>query len=144
MINASTMALMNTGIIPMRGVVCAISVGRLRFTNESSTTLVLDPSDDELPSLGGGGCFAFLFSTGQKGGSQVVWNDWQSKTPFTEQELRDARELARGGAEKVWKCMKKAIGGVGVGKAVLEQRSNEEQKYESGSEDESDDDEMEI
>jgi len=56
----------------------------------------------------------------------------------------DARELARGGAEKVWKCMKKVIGGVGVGKAVLEQRSNEEQKYESGSEDESDDDEMEI
>jgi exosome complex component RRP46 len=145
MINASTMALMNAGSIPMRGVVWAVSVGRLRSTTKSSPSLLLDPSDDEIPSLEGGGCFAFLFGTGQKGGSEMVWSNWQSNAPFDEVELLSARELARTGAKKVWMCMKESIGWMGKGKsvAVLEKRSKQEiEEYDS--EDENDHDDMEI
>lgn len=131
----------------MRGVVCAVSVGRFRSTSTGtpSPTLVLDPSDDEISSLEGGGCFAFLFGMGLKGGAEVVWNNWHSShTPFGVEELVSARKLARGGAEVVWKGLRESIGvglmGTMEPLAVLEERS----MNESSSEGESDDDEMEI
>jgi exosome complex component RRP46 len=97
----------------MRGVICAAAVGCLRPDGKLSATLVLDPSDDELPSLEGGGCFAFLFSASQESRSEVVWSTWQSSTPFDDKVLIDARNLARKGAENVWNAMKKSIGRVG-------------------------------
>jgi exosome complex component RRP46 len=117
MINASTLALLNAGSVPMRGVVCAVSVGRMCSKSNPSALLILDPSEDEIPSLGGGGCFAFLFATGLNNSgsssvpsSEAVWNNWQSSMPFTEEELLRARDLARDGAERVWANMKQSIG----------------------------------
>jgi exosome complex component RRP46 len=147
MINASTLALMKAGSIPMRGVVCAVSVGRLRSNSESSPILVLDPSDDEVPSLAGGGCFAFLFNASQKGGSEVVWSNWQSTAPVSEDTLISARVLARGGAEKVWKAMKESIGWMGNREPLTMQSQSSKSVVvaeESGSDEESDDDEMDI
>ena len=51
----------------MRGVVWAVSIGHLRSTTKSPL-----PLDDEIPSLAGSGCFAFLFGSGQKGGYEVI------------------------------------------------------------------------
>ncbi|EJD01467.1 uncharacterized protein FOMMEDRAFT_69260, partial [Fomitiporia mediterranea MF3/22] len=64
-INAASLALLNASSIPLRGVVCAASVGRVRRNpdNDSdSALLVVDPSEDELHSLDGIGAFAFLIS----------------------------------------------------------------------------------
>ena len=129
---------------------CAESSGQFQLAvlvlpPSSCYAAALDPSDDEISSLEGGGCFAFSFATGQKGGSEMVWSNWQSNTPFDEVELLGARELARTGAKQVWMCMKESIGWMGKGKsvAVLEKRSKQEiEEYDS--EDESDDDDMEI
>jgi exosome complex component RRP46 len=110
--------------------------------NKAGPTLILDPSDDEFPSLEGGGCFAFLFGVGQKGGSEMVWSSWQSTTPFDARELARARDLARDGAEKVWKEMKRSVGGMGKEKPLTTQVKAVQE--ESGSEDDSDDDEMEV
>jgi hypothetical protein len=102
------MALMKAGNIPMRGVVGAVSVSR-----STTKLLLLDPSYDGIPSLAGGDCFTFLFGTGQKGGSQVAWSNWQLSPLFDEDEPLSAGELARGGAKKVWMCMNKRIGWMG-------------------------------
>jgi exosome complex component RRP46 len=106
--------------------------------------LVLDPSDDDIPSLEGGGCFAFLFSTGQKGGSEVVWSNWQLKAPFDEEELLNAMELARDGANKVWTSMKESVRWMGKGKpaVLLEMRGEQDEMEESDSE--SDENDMEV
>jgi exosome complex component RRP46 len=147
-INASTLALMNAGSIPMRGIVCAVSVGRFRSNSMHTSTLILDPSDDELSSLQGIGCFAFLFGTGQKGGSEVVWSNWQSSTSFSEEELISARNLARGGAEKVWMGMKQSVGRVVDTKPSAVQTQSimsvAAEEDESSSEDDSDDNEMKL
>lgn len=140
MINASTMALVSAGSIPMRGVVCAISVGRLRSAGGLNPTLVLDPSDHEIPSLEGGGCFAFLFGMGLKGGAEAVWSDWQSSSPFDRKELLSASKLARSGAEKVWKSMRETLGISGKESQVA--LTNMEGENDSGAE--SDDDAMKI
>jgi exosome complex component RRP46 len=142
MINASTLALMNAGSIPMRGVVCAVSIRRTGTNSSAGPTLVLDPSDDEFPSLKGGGCFPFLLGAGQKGGSEVVWSNGKSTAPFDEQDLIRARDLARGGAEKVWKQMKEGVRWVGKEKPLPTQINVVREV--SDSEDDSDDDEMEI
>ena len=57
MINASSLVLLNPGSVHTRGVVTAISIGRL-----SDGTLVVDPDEEEEESLGGGGCFALMFA----------------------------------------------------------------------------------
>ncbi|KAG2363113.1 hypothetical protein BDR07DRAFT_1194889, partial [Suillus spraguei] len=56
-INACTLALINAGSIAMRGVVCAVSVGRVK--KGSVVSVEVDIADDAV--LEGGGCFAFLF-----------------------------------------------------------------------------------
>ncbi|PCH35154.1 hypothetical protein WOLCODRAFT_59370, partial [Wolfiporia cocos MD-104 SS10] len=57
LINASCAALLNAASVPMRGVVCAVAVGR------RGDTLLLDPAEEEFSDLLGSGCFAFLFSS---------------------------------------------------------------------------------
>ena len=123
LINASTLALLNSGSVPMRGVVCAVAVGRLQYISANgpnAIALVLDPSDDELSSVRGGGCFAFLFAadlkeqqakadSGSRMQCEVVWSHWHATTAFDDNELGRARELANAGAEQVWCKMKESV-----------------------------------
>jgi exosome complex component RRP46 len=124
LINASTLALLNAGAVPMRGVVCAVAVGRSRspglFATPHSILLILDPDESESASLEGGGCFAFHFTvdTTQSGGTggdfpELVWSNWQPTTPFNENEIVRARDLARAGSKLVWGTMKESVGRMG-------------------------------
>ncbi|KAJ7051760.1 exosome component Rrp46 [Mycena amicta] len=97
-INASTLALLNAGSVPMRGVVCAVAVGR---TNTGA--LLVDPSEDEESSLDASGCFAFAFGRGAAD-TRCVWTNWRifGGTTFAEDELRSSEQLACSGARTVW------------------------------------------
>ncbi|KAI0338073.1 hypothetical protein BDW22DRAFT_1363464 [Trametopsis cervina] len=122
LINASTAAFVNSGSIPMRGVVCAVAIGRLPngSSGEPGCTLVLDPSEIELPKLEGGGCFAFLFSaTTSKSlvqtevpAASLLWRNYSaSNGSFDETEFANAQSLARHGAEELWHAMKRSLPG---------------------------------
>jgi exosome complex component RRP46 len=134
LINASTAALLNAGSVPMRGVVCAVAVGRLVSTTTTTSAsafgapaspaksiLVLDPSEAELASLEAAGCFAFMFAAGLRGLAdsagpcvpcEAVWTDWHAKSSFSEDELVWARALAQVGAVRVWRAMKESVRGM--------------------------------
>jgi ribonuclease PH len=87
-LNASTLALMNagSGSIPMRGAVCAVATDRSGTNSRARPILVLDPTDEEFPSLKkGGGYFAFFFSYGVIGS--------RLHTSFDEQDLIRATDL---------------------------------------------------
>lgn len=122
----------------MRGIVCAVGVGRLPG---ASTTLLLDPAEDELALLDGGGTFAFLFAAGPDSGGEVkaelVWSEWRA-VPFREEEIVQARRVARAGVEEVWRAMKRAIG------AGFADRIDSDVKAKSVKVSKDDDDEMEI
>ena len=106
MINASCLALLNSGSIYMRGVITAVAIGRL-----PDGTLVVDPDEDEEERLGGGGCFAFIFADGlDKTNADCVWSGWKSMSgTHDESELFSARELAKATALEVYLAMKKSI-----------------------------------
>ncbi|KAJ7594546.1 exosome component Rrp46, partial [Mycena floridula] len=93
MINASSLAFISAGSVPMKGVVCAVAVGRI-------SSFILDPSDAETTSLSAGGCFAFLVTDSD---TTCVWTNWRSLSQggFDEKELVQARDLARTAAKKV-------------------------------------------
>ncbi|ESK86128.1 exosome component 5 [Moniliophthora roreri MCA 2997] len=111
-INASTLSLLNSGSVPMKGVICAVALGRL-----GELRYVVDPSDEEVEKMDGGGCFAFMFSdvlgsSESDTGSTCVWSNWRSwgaKGGFDEQEIIQTRELAREAAKDVWERMKKLV-----------------------------------
>ena len=127
-INACSLALMNSGSIPMRGVVCAVAVGlqRKKDDHRSGMEFLLDPVEES--ELDGAGCVAFLFNNvdlgpasalvrEQGGGmsSEVVWTNFKScrgsVVSLDASELAQATALARKGAAEVWSCMKKSLGG---------------------------------
>jgi len=126
LINASTLALLNTGVVPMRGVICAVAVGRSRSASvpkgkvskqNHPVLLILDPDESELTSLEGGGCFAFIVAmdaTRSDHSPEVVWSNWQPTTPFDESEIVRAKDLARAGSERVWATMKESVGRMGA------------------------------
>lgn len=148
MINASSLALLNAASIPMRGVVCAVAVGRHESTASDRYGLILDPIEEEIHSLNGGGCFAFLFASSLNGtaAGELVWSSWQSSSPFSEEELRRARELARTGSKRVWGDIKessKRMGQRGVVK-VHQLVEDAESSSESGEDDDDSDSKMEI
>ncbi|KAG6883109.1 hypothetical protein C0993_007777 [Termitomyces sp. T159_Od127] len=88
-VNASTLALLNAGSIPMRGVTCAVAVGRRKDTG----TLVVDPDDGD-GALDADGCFAFMFTrNGNDVQSRCVWTNWKQSTG-DKGVLDGARELA--------------------------------------------------
>ncbi|KZT04551.1 uncharacterized protein LAESUDRAFT_744336 [Laetiporus sulphureus 93-53] len=133
LINASSAALINAGSVSMKGVVCAVSVGRL--PSASGTTLVLDPSESELSRLSGGGCFAFLFSSVLPVASidelppcSLLWTNYTTHTPFDDSELAHAKELAEKGARRVWMSLKES-----VGRMEASATSVEDVKLKSGS-----------
>ncbi|KAJ6453201.1 exosome component Rrp46 [Mycena vitilis] len=104
MINASTTALLNAGSIPMKGVVCAVAVGQIK------SVLVVDPTEEEEPSLDGSGCFAFAFGNGIDD-ARCVWTNWKSCRPFDESELAQCKLLAFGAARAVWLQIQKVFEG---------------------------------
>ncbi|KIM36926.1 hypothetical protein M413DRAFT_448844 [Hebeloma cylindrosporum] len=105
MINASSLALLNAGSVPMRGLVAAVAVGRV-----SGGQLVLDPSEEEAVSLEAGGTFAFMFADGigrKTSNSECVWTNWKSDSGgYDQREIFQARELARTGARAVYEAMR--------------------------------------
>ncbi|KAI0090115.1 ribosomal protein S5 domain 2-type protein [Irpex rosettiformis] len=120
LINACSAAFINAGSMPMRGVVCAVSIGRLPGEDDDATILVLDPSETELSKLRGGGCFAFLFSFSTSPsqaeddipGVSLLWRNYAaSDGTFDEAEFARAQSLACQGATEIWKTMKKSLEG---------------------------------
>lgn len=117
-INACSLALVNGGSIPMRGVVCAVAVG-LSKKDSHRIEFMLDPAEES--KLDGVGCFAFLFGTGPasvQGGlppSELLWSNFRTSSgsivSLDASELAQATELARKGATEVWLCIKKNLGG---------------------------------
>jgi exosome complex component RRP46 len=113
-INACSLALVDAGSIAMRGVVCAVPVGRVK--KGGVVTLEVDPPDDAV--LEGGGCFAFLFGFALSGPEigtappcDDIWSTYRGRpgSSFDEAELLRAKEVARDGAAKVWQSMKDSI-----------------------------------
>ena len=120
LINACSGAFVNAGSVPMRGVVCAVAIGRLIDKDAGVTTLVLDPSETELPHLKGGGCFAFFFSFNASRlqghedipGVSLLWRNYAaSDGTFDEAEVSRAQSLAQKGATEIWKTMKSSLEG---------------------------------
>ena len=109
-INACTLALLNAGSIPMRGVVCAVALGRTQ-----GGEYIVDPTEVESQSLVGGGCFAFLFSDfepSSQSGATCVWSNWRrwgGEQGFDEEEILGTRETAREAAREVWASVKKLV-----------------------------------
>jgi exosome complex component RRP46 len=118
-INASSLALLNAGSIPMTSVVCAVAIARLRSATEEddASALVLDPSEAELLETASCGCFAFSFATEISGTQQsqdspagkMVWTNWHAKDGLFEGEFARARALGLAGAEIVWKAVKLSV-----------------------------------
>ncbi|KAJ6452143.1 exosome component Rrp46 [Mycena vitilis] len=95
MINASTVALLNAGSISMKGVVCAIALGRI------GSVLLVDPTEQEEIALDASGCFAFAFGNGIDD-ARCVWTNWKSSRSFDEAELTQCNALASDAARLVW------------------------------------------
>ncbi|KAF9446124.1 hypothetical protein P691DRAFT_674246 [Macrolepiota fuliginosa MF-IS2] len=109
MINAGSLALLNAGSIPMRGVICAVAVGRL-----PGAGLVIDPSEEECAYMDAGGSFAFIFAEEVGGSAENVWTSWRSKSGgFTEKDVFEARELARVAAQNVYNAIKTSVSWMG-------------------------------
>ncbi|KIK97051.1 hypothetical protein PAXRUDRAFT_825339 [Paxillus rubicundulus Ve08.2h10] len=112
-INACSLALVNAGSVPMRGVVCAVSVGLKR--SGSRMDLVLDPEDES--ESGGGGTFAFLFGVDQLCAesdlppSKMIWTNYRAGVgaTFSATHLAQAEELASKGAAQVWIKIKQSL-----------------------------------
>ncbi|KAJ3551157.1 hypothetical protein NM688_g4880 [Phlebia brevispora] len=121
LINACSAALVNASSVPMKGVVCAVAIGRLRDPSSSlsSPTLVLDPSEAELSRLVGGGCFAFMFSStlskplqsdADVPSSSLLWTNYTAMGgAFGDAEFEEARQLAENGATLVWQSFKDSL-----------------------------------
>ncbi len=124
LVNATAAAFVNAASVPMKGVVCAVAVGRLRSDaahgeEGDGAGLVLDPEEAELGKLAGSGCFVFLFSSSLPASgsassgippSSLLWTNYMTAAPFDVSELGKARELAEKGAREVWLALKESIG----------------------------------
>ncbi|KIY70535.1 hypothetical protein CYLTODRAFT_451572 [Cylindrobasidium torrendii FP15055 ss-10] len=99
-INAASMASMSAASVPMRGVVCAISVAR------TDGEFLLDPSPEELQKASASGSFAFHIQGTQR--KECVWTDWHGNE-FNEEDLAQAQTLASDAILKVWAVMKGAV-----------------------------------
>ena len=142
MINASCLALLNSGSVYMRGVVAAVAIGRL-----PDGTLVVDPGEEE-ECLGGSGCFAFMFAGGGLENdvtSDCVWSGWKSMSgAYDEKEFFSARELARAAALDVYFAIKQSIAGGGLGSPARNLNKITKDDERMVEDDSDDDDRMEI
>ncbi|KAG1853481.1 exosome component Rrp46 [Suillus subalutaceus] len=100
-INACTLALINTGSIAMRGVVCAVSVRRVK--KGSVVSVEVDIADDAVREGGP--------IKGSVPPCEDVWSTYSARpgSSFDQAELVRAKEVAREAAAEVWQCMKNNI-----------------------------------
>ena len=141
LVNAATAALLNAGSVPMRGVVCAVAVGRMADEDKAEGAgLVLDPEESELPRLAGGGCFAFMFSStlaseDARGDSvppcSLLWTNYTTAAPFDVGELAHARRMAEKGAKEVWAAMRESVASMGSSKVFVKREIKNEQVSQS-------------
>ncbi|KAG6873129.1 hypothetical protein C0995_002503 [Termitomyces sp. Mi166 len=135
-VNASTLALLNAGSIPMRGVTCAVAVGRRKDTG----ALVVDPDEGD-GVLDADGCFAFMFTrNGQDVQARCVWTNWK-QSAGGESVLSEARELASRAAGNVYDAIHASVEVMGKAKpgavfpvhkedATVEEEVNDNDKME--------------
>ncbi|THU79494.1 hypothetical protein K435DRAFT_768693 [Dendrothele bispora CBS 962.96] len=103
MVNASTLAFLNASSVPLRGVVCAVSVGMSR-----GGKLIVNPEEEGEGNFSASGCFAFLFS--EVTVATCVWSNWRSFSGnIDENEFQEAKSLALSGTKEVWVGMKKLV-----------------------------------
>jgi exosome complex component RRP46 len=109
-VNASTLALLRAGSVPMRGTVAAVSVG-LSVTGE----LIINTDEDQLIDLVASGCFAFLFADRD---TQCVWTSWKNVPTSNTRGvagivISQAREVARVEARAIRDEIKRQIVNMG-------------------------------
>jgi exosome complex component RRP46 len=124
-INASTLAFLNAGSIPMRGVVCAVCVGRTSLLDGSSEYLV-DPTRYEARSLDGSGCFAFLLQDASNASpGSLVWSSWHSgpSSVLADADAKQIHDLALHATTQLWHKMKELF------KSPQIKRNNELDSY---------------
>ncbi|KAF6745975.1 exosome component Rrp46 [Ephemerocybe angulata] len=106
-IQTLTLALLNAGSVPMRGVVCAIAIGKTR-----DGELLVDPEEARVAELIQGGCFAFMVADGAglESNSTTVWTNWRAlEGTFDETGLMSAREAAKDAIKRVYTSMKSSL-----------------------------------
>jgi exosome complex component RRP46 len=100
LINAGSLAFLQASSIPLIGIVVAVSLGVKRVGN--NRILIVDPEDEEIPDLVGGGVFAFVFSQSHRMSQdrhenvmhgRLVWSSWDGI--FDIAEVAKAEALAR-------------------------------------------------
>ncbi|KAJ4481083.1 hypothetical protein J3R30DRAFT_3464102 [Lentinula aciculospora] len=114
MINCCTLSLLNAGSVPMRGVICAVSIGRLSSANGEIAIYKVQPVEEQKSGMEATGCFAFLFSDSFSSNacvSSCVWTNWRSShtesgKAVEEDDLMRALDVARSAARRVWEQMK--------------------------------------
>ena len=117
-INACSLALLNAGSIPMRGVVCAVAVAQP--TSSSQPRFVMGGGGSSHAEYTG--CFAFLFGvdhTSTKGTgagalippSKMIWTNYRASpgNTFSVTALAEAEKVASEGAAAVWTRMKESL-----------------------------------
>jgi len=113
MINAATLAFLDAGSVPMKGIICAVAVGR-RVGGE----LVVDPSEDE-DEVEAAGCFAFLVTRnlGNQGTTascvHTSWTEGGVGSSGFDYLVR-ATELAKGAALVIADEMRECVCKMGV------------------------------
>lgn len=121
-INAASLALLNAGSVPMRGVVCAVAVAQ-PSQSQSQPQLVTDLSRDKITRTAYSGCFAFLFGVDHTmqasvedtaapvPPSKMIWTNYRARpgNAFSVVALAQAEKVALEGAVAVWTKMKESL-----------------------------------
>ncbi|KAG9310000.1 exosome component Rrp46 [Chiua virens] len=116
-INACSLALLNAGSVPMRGVVCAVAVAQ---ATSASEPLIAEPGSPGTTACSG--CFAFIFGvdnnlfTGESGTcgipqSKMIWTNYRAcpGNAFSIEALQRAEDVALEGAAAVRTKMKESL-----------------------------------
>ncbi|KAF9070742.1 hypothetical protein BDP27DRAFT_1323354 [Rhodocollybia butyracea] len=115
MINCCTLSLLNAGSVPMRGVICAVSVARVIQVDKAFKYVVQPGDPNQASSCVAVGCFAFLFSEPEpklssepsSASSPCVWTNWRFLRPgHADSSSGDESETA---ARKIWERMKMLV-----------------------------------
>lgn len=122
-VNACSLALLNGGSIPLRGVVCAVAVaqssgGRPQIVTQGGS------ATSKKNGIESAGCFAFLFGVDRAPAedaddagydvtprSKMIWTDYHANLgrAFSTTALEEAEKVALEGAAAVWAKMKESL-----------------------------------